>query len=332
MSASPGLAIDAAALDSVKRSVREDPKAGLRAAAQQFEAMFLQMVLKAMRDTVPEGGLFDGNDTKLYRSMLDQQLSQTLSAGGSTGLAAIIERQLGGRLPVASATAIADPAIESSADAVIAAPVSAADLPPPGAVPQRQSLPLRPAAPAPATPAPQPPAAVGGIGAASVAANAEPASAPAHARDFVAKLWPHARDTSQATGIPAHFLVAHAALETGWGRGEIRRTDGSPSYNLFNIKAGSSWKGATVDVGTTEYVDGLPRKQVERFRAYGSYAEAFADYSNLLQARYGQVIGSRDAGSFARGLQNAGYATDPMYADKLTRIIGGATLRASLAG
>lgn len=128
-------------------------------------------------------------------------------------------------------------------------------------------------------------------------------------------------------------MVAQAALETGWGEKQLRHADGSPSHNLFNIKAGSSWDGRTVNVGTTEYANGRTYAEQSRFRAYGSYAESFADYARLLSnsPRYAAVLGQRDAGGFARGLQQAGYATDPMYADKLARIIGGSTLRNALA-
>ena len=129
-------------------------------------------------------------------------------------------------------------------------------------------------------------------------------------------------------------MSAQAALETGWGKSELRFTDGKPTYNLFGIKAGRSWNGAVAEATTTEYVNGAAQKTVERFRAYSSYAEAFRDYANLLASnpRYAGVLNQQDAAGFARGLQQAGYATDPMYAAKLERIIGGPTLRAGLAG
>ncbi|HET7776431.1 MAG TPA: flagellar assembly peptidoglycan hydrolase FlgJ, partial [Azospira sp.] len=134
-------------------------------------------------------------------------------------------------------------------------------------------------------------------------------------------------------GVPAHFIVAHAALETGWGKSEIRRADGSPSYNLFGVKAGKGWQGATVDATTTEYVGGVAQTTKEKFRAYGSYAEAFRDYASLLQRpRFAGALGQQDGMEFARSLQQAGYATDPMYADKLGRIINGPTLRQALQG
>src|SRR5690606_24746784 len=122
----------------------------------------------------------------------------------------------------------------------------------------------------------------------AAAASAPPASAGGSvsgtAREFVNRLWPHALEASRATGIAPHFILGQAALESGWGRSEIRMPDGSPSHNLFGVKAGRGWQGPTVDVTTTEYVNGVPVKTVERFRAYGSYAEAFKDYANLLAA------------------------------------------------
>jgi flagellar protein FlgJ len=148
--------------------------------------------------------------------------------------------------------------------------------------------------------------------------------APAHVEAFVQRLLPHAQAASAGTGIPARFMLGQAALETGWGRTEIRGADGQNSHNLFGIKAGNGWKGRTVDIVTTEYVDGKAQKQVESFRAYDSYADSFRDYANLLRgnARYQNVIAhGQDATGFARGLQQAGYATDPAYAQKLMGVI-----------
>ncbi|MBI3230600.1 MAG: flagellar assembly peptidoglycan hydrolase FlgJ, partial [Burkholderiales bacterium] len=147
---------------------------------------------------------------------------------------------------------------------------------------------------------------------------------PAHVREFQSKLASQAEEASRSTGIPAKFLLGQAALESGWGRRELIGADGKASHNLFGIKATSGWKGKVVEAVTTEYVNGVPHARREKFRAYDSYAEAFKDYGNLLSKnpRYENVIAnSKDATSFARGLQKAGYATDPNYAAKLTRII-----------
>lgn len=149
------------------------------------------------------------------------------------------------------------------------------------------------------------------------------------AAGFVQQHTGAARAAQAASGIPAEFMISQAALESGWGRREIRHTDGSPSFNLFGIKAGGSWKGPVAEVWTTEYVNGKAQKVKAEFRAYGSYAESFADYARLIKdsPRYASVAASGgDAAGFARGLQRAGYATDPAYADKLTRVIN-TTLR-----
>ena len=131
------------------------------------------------------------------------------------------------------------------------------------------------------------------------------------------------------TGIPATFMVAQAAHESGWGRREIRNADGSSAHNLFGIKAGAGWSGQVASVMTTEVIDGQPRKVVAKFRAYASYDESFRDYAKLMKhnPRYAKVMtAGNSAEGFAQGLQRAGYATDPAYADKLTRVIN-TTLR-----
>lgn len=298
------LAIDVNGLAQTRLLAKEDPRAAMKQAAQQFEAVFLQMVLKAMRDASPGEGMFDNEQTRLYQSLLDQQLAQTLSARGSTGLAALIEQQLSRGLdnPFSAATAGERAGIRSA--------------------PAESTPSVNP----PLAPAPAPvPAALGGEAENSV---------PTPAREFVNRLWPHAAEASRMTGIPAHFMIAQAALETGWGRAELRAADGTPTYNLFGIKAGRTWQGAVAEATTTEYGNGAAQKTVERFRAYSSYAEAFRDYAGLLASnpRYAEVLHQKDAAGFARGLQKAGYATDPMYAAKLERIIGGQALRGGLVG
>lgn len=299
-------ALDVKGLADLKRQVRDSSPQAIKQAAQQFEALFLQIVLKSMREATPHEGMFDSDQSRMYESLLDQQLAQVLSAKGKgTGLAAMIEKQL------------ARPGVD---------PQPLGDLP---LTPPARPHPLS-AGPAslalPRTP-PQ-----SGLPAGILENLPAVDSAPPASREFVNRVWPHAYEASRATGIPAHFMVAQAALETGWGKSEPRFGDGRPSYNLFGIKAGKSWNGASVEAVTSEYVDGSLQKQVERFRAYGSYAEAFRDYANLLTSnpRYAGVVGSQDPSAFARGLQRAGYASDPMYASKLERIIGSNTLRLSL--
>jgi flagellar protein FlgJ len=147
---------------------------------------------------------------------------------------------------------------------------------------------------------------------------------PAHVQAFQEKLAAHAEEASRTTGIPAKFMLGQAALESGWGKHVIKSADGSSSHNLFGIKAGPNWKGKTVTAVTTEYVNGVPQKRVEKFRAYDSYADSFRDYAKMLRSnpRYEKVLANAsDLKGFAQGLQRAGYATDPHYAAKLQHIV-----------
>jgi flagellar protein FlgJ len=142
--------------------------------------------------------------------------------------------------------------------------------------------------------------------------------------DFVRKVWPHALLAERTTGVPAAFIVGQAALESGWGRHEIRNANGSPSFNLFGIKAGGAWKGDAAAASTTEYVGGQATRKVERFRSYGSYGEAFQDWAGMMarNPRYSRVLQSGGSvQTFAASMQRAGYATDPAYGSKLEKVI-----------
>jgi flagellar protein FlgJ len=144
------------------------------------------------------------------------------------------------------------------------------------------------------------------------------------AADFVSQHQQAAVKVSQASGIPAPFMLGQAGLESGWGKHEIRHKDGSSSFNLFGIKAGADWKGKVAEVMTTEYIQNQAVKVVARFRAYDSYADSFKDYAKLItgSARYAKAAENmHSAQSYAANLQQAGYATDPQYAQKLSRAI-----------
>jgi flagellar protein FlgJ len=275
------------------------------------------MVLKSMREAVPHEGLFDSDQSRMYESLLDQQLALNMSSTGKLGLSAMIERQLTRKSD--------DPTLfekglplnpENPGFPLDAQTLGRLDA-------QTRSTLLKAYSSAGVTQ---------GV---SERTQAEAVTAYADvqgndpAADFVARMRPHALAAERDTGIPAHFMVAQAALETGWGRAEPRFADGRSSFNLFGIKAGRGWKGSTVEASTLEYADGQPQRQTERFRAYGSYAEAFADYGRLLNEtpRYSAAAASRDGAGFARALQSAGYATDPQYAAKLERIMSSPALK-----
>lgn len=356
-------AFDPNSLGDLKRLARSDGQqdVALRAAAKQFEALFLQMVMKSMRDATPATSMMDSEQTKMYQSLLDQQMALNMSQARGTGLSEVIYRQLGGKdAPAAAVDGQAGERAGAAGDTGIggagntgfdlANVVRRAAIP---AVRAREVEASAVAALAGLPDAARVPGMGAGVGTGSFSAASifEKAALEARlneavrsardatgavsqpARDFVAEVWPHAVEASRKTGIPPQFMVAQAALETGWGQKQLRNPDGSPSHNLFNIKAGSAWKGDTVARDVTEYANGQAYTEPSRFRAYGSYAESFRDYANLItrSPRYADVLGQTDPAGFARSLQDAGYATDPMYADKLTRIIGGNTLRTALA-
>lgn len=310
-------AYDVASAQDLRAQFKKDPQQGLKAAAQQFETLFLQMVMKSMRDTTAQDGILDSDQTRFYNALLDQQMAQNIATSGKgVGFARLIEQQLGRNMVSAEGQANLNAPANAAGNSL---PLTAADVRHLQYTPVPSSLPTS--------------AAYNTIN--TTASNSGVvADTPASSKEFVNRVWPNAVEASRSTGIPPQFLVAQAALESGWGRSEIRKSDGSSSYNLFGIKAGKNWTGATVDATTTEYVDGQAQQKVEKFRAYGSYDEAFRDYASLLRnnPRYGGVIGSQDGAEFAKGLQRAGYASDPAYADKLSRIINGPTLRMALVG
>ena len=266
-------AIDSQGLDKLRLQAKQSPDQALKAVAKQFESVFMNMMLKSMRDATPQDGVFDSEQTKMFTGMLDQQLAQSMASRG-IGLADVMVRQL------------SHTQHSSTADHKTITPTSA------NSVPSAYNTDVQ--------------------------------------QSFVNKLKVPAEQASRSTGVPAHLILGQAALESGWGKREIKMTDGTNSYNLFGIKAGKDWNGKVAEVMTTEYHNGVASQQLARFRAYGSYAESFHDYAKLLSdnPRYAGVVGQGDVNMFAQGLQQAGYATDPHYADKLTNVIGSISARA----
>jgi flagellar protein FlgJ len=159
--------------------------------------------------------------------------------------------------------------------------------------------------------------------ASSVAAYDKQSVKPSNTQgNFVERHLQTAKRIESETGIPASFMVGQAGHETGWGQHEIKMRGGQPSYNLFGIKADANWNGKVAEVTTTEFVAGVEKKQVAKFRAYDSYDQSFRDYAQMItkSPRYAKVD-TQNGSTFASGLQKAGYATDPNYAAKLSRAI-----------
>ncbi len=296
----PGSGIlDASGLRGLRDAAHANSPEALKKAATQFEALFLDMVMKSMRDAAPAEGLMDSEQGKMMQGMLDQQYAKALASRG-IGLADVLVRQMTPKGVAVPETAAAN--TTSTTSTTTSTTTSATST-------ANANANATSTADATST---------------TSTTAADTAGKTSVKRGFIDKLLSHAEKVSAATGIPSRFMVAHAALESGWGRREIRNADGSNSHNIFGIKAGASWKGKTTEVATTEYVNGVAQKRIERFRAYDSYADAFADYARTLtrSPRYREVVASAsDANGFAQGLQRAGYATDPRYAQKLSRVI-----------
>ncbi|KVH36491.1 flagellar assembly peptidoglycan hydrolase FlgJ [Burkholderia cepacia] len=308
-------ALDVQGFDALRAQAKQSPQAGAKAVAGQFDAMFTQMMLKSMRDASPDGGLFDSHTSRLYTSMLDQQLAQQMSTRG-IGVADALMKQL---LRNAGQGAGSDTAAD-----VGAAGLGAGGL---GTSGNEGGLAAMNAMAKAYANAANNGGLAGTRGYSAGSALTPPLKGASGVQDadaFVDRLAGPAQAASASTGIPARFIVGQAALESGWGKREIRASDGSTSYNVFGIKATKGWTGRTVSALTTEYVNGTPRRVVAKFRAYDSYEHAMTDYANLLKnnPRYSGVLSaSRSVEGFAHGMQKAGYATDPNYAKKLISIM-----------
>lgn len=305
------LSFDVQGVDALRRTARQSPQEGLRQASKQFEVLFMGMMLKSMREATPsEGGLFSSQTEKTYTAMLDQQLAQKMSGRG-LGLAEAMYAQLSKSLGSEAA-----PSGRSSPSS--SAPVAPSAFSAPSGGPASRPVTL---------------ASVRATDVSAYEKMYESATAQAsfsrsqlpqaHVENFVARLLPAAQRASEVSGVPAQLIMAQAALESGWGRREIKGEGGQPTFNLFGIKADKSWKGPVAEVTTTEYVRGKAETTLANFRAYGSYDEAFADYARFLTSnpRYASVRHAPDAAEAAHGLQRAGYATDPDYGSKLVRIM-----------
>ncbi|OQS42386.1 flagellar assembly peptidoglycan hydrolase FlgJ [Chromobacterium haemolyticum] len=297
------LAVDPSQLNELRAQAIKDPKGAARQVASQFEALLMNTLLKNMRETKfdPEG---ESNGLSTYQGLYDQQLTQALSSNGGLGLGDMLYRQIAKQSNF-------DPD-DKSTHTIYAA--------------SGPQLAARPAGGAKALQAYQEAQQIAGA-ALTLTAPAVPIKAEAAGkgggRDFAAEMLPHARTAAAQLGVAPEAVVAHAALESGWGKRAIRHPDGSNSHNLFGIKASGDWQGRTVSVMTTEYEGGVAQKRVEKFRAYGSYAEAFSDYARLLKdsPRYKSALNQgRNMYGFAHALQSGGYATDPRYARKLVDV------------
>ena len=296
-------ALDVNSVKQLQQVAKGSPNKALSIAAKEFESIFIQMMLKSMRDASFKSELFKSHENDFYTSMFDQQMSKSLAERGM-GFADLMIKQLTqnqnsqsqelGKEQV-SADVLANLS-KFQTDSINNSAFNSALI-----NPDRFSGNTR-----------------------HEADSKNSSSLSGNVDQFVDELLDHAINCGKQTGLPAGYALAHAALESGWGKSVPKYPDGKSSFNLFGIKAGRDWAGKVVEVTTTEYSNGIPTKGVDRFKAYDSYTDAFVDYAKLLKQndRYANVIqNSKTPWEFAKHLQLSGYATDPNYADKLFNVM-----------
>lgn len=297
--------MDFQGIHDLRRVAREQSPDAIREVAQQFEALFMQMMLKSMREASMGDGLFDSDQSNMYRDMFDSQIALQLSKQRGLGLADMLERQLTRQ----SGSASNLPEEKSY-------PLLNKDTGQPVLIPGRtQPVPM----PLPARSEMKPQVTI------------SPAQRAEHVKfnspeEFVSALWPHAKRAGEELGVSPVAVLAQSVLETGWGQYMIKHPDGKSSNNLFGIKADSRWEGNSVTVKTKEYRNGVIKNERARFRAYDSIADSVDDYVSFIRSnpRYQKALSQGDdPAAFIRGLQEAGYATDPRYARKILNIMQG---------
>ena len=294
--ADPNLFADAGSLASLKQAAAANDPRALREAAQQFESLFINMMLKSMQAANFKDPLFGSSQQSMYQDMYDEQLSIQLSKQHSFGLADMLVQQLrreglAGGAPQAGAS----PPASAASTVGVSGPTAAEPLETKAA------------------------------GSLSRGAALSVSTSRAQQTAFARALWPEAERAGQQLGVSPVSLIAQAALETDWGRSMPRDATGSASNNLFGIKAGAGWNGGSVVSATHEYRGGVKTAVRSSFRAYGSCALCFQDYTALLRGnpRYSAALGTGgNVQAFATALQQGGYATDPDYARKLSAVAG----------
>lgn len=284
-------------LAALRAQARDDQDSALDEVTAQFESLFLQMMLKSMRQASFGGGIMDSKQSEFYRDMYDQQLAVDLSGQQGIGLAAMLKRQLGG----AQVGARSDLRVEDYR-----------------AQPLQAVLPNQKRAQGVAVDKAEGPSAI--------ESSDRPIRFDGTPEGFVRELWPIAQQAAAQLDLAPEALLAQAALETGWGRHIMRHDDGSSSHNLFGIKTGRAWQGERVQVDTLEFKEGVALRTRADFRAYQSFADSFQDYIGFVRdnPRYAQAVqAAGDSEAYFQQLQKAGYATDPEYAQKISRILNG---------
>ncbi len=307
---------DVSSLRNLKRDAAQGSPAALEKTAEQFEALFLQMMLKSMRQSSSGEGMFESDQTRFYQQMFDQQIAIDMAKKRQLGIADILVKQLGNKEQAGQMESLSLSKVD--VERLRLAKFKPEGLTPVSTLPA--SKPILASVPISVTEAVSKPVTESDTTKPSVISPSRFESPS----DFVEKLMPLAEKYGTELGVDPKVLLAQAALETGWGKKVSRGANGVSSHNLFNIKADQRWSGGQVMVATLEYERGQPRQQQAAFRAYPDFEASFKDYVGFLKSnpRYQLALTRADDGpTFVRSLHEAGYATDPRYAAKITTIM-----------
>lgn len=328
-------------LNQLRSQAGKDPGQALKQVASQFETQFVKMMLQSMREATPRDGLFNSEQTKTFEGMFDQEIAQKLSSrAGGIGLAEMIERQLSKQTGGMDGERPSEgfPLQVKEGGGVVEQAPRAYPLP------DASEWTLRPHAwmqkdretegvsgedKKLAQPGPTKERLAALHSSEAVSVKKQPAywESP---EQFVEAILPHAREAADKLGVSPKVLVAQSALETGWGKHVPHDGGGQASNNFFGIKADRSWDGERQVHGTLEFESGSLVRRQAAFREYDSMAASFNDFARFIQEnpRYGKALEARDdPEQFARELQQAGYATDPKYADKLISIMNSPAMK-----
>jgi len=286
---------DIGSLDTLRQEAQGDEKKALEKVAKQFEGIFMKMLLKSMRDAnkaFESESPFNSQSSETYRNMHDDQMAIELSENGSLGLAQLIVQQLSPETSGITPSSVLRSGNNFSAQTTSGKVTSVSEADIPVSLRKEQAV------------------------------NATPSfSSP---QDFVEQLLPLANKAAEELGASPTMLIAQAALETGWGQKIVSDKSQQSSFNLFNIKADNRWQGEHASVATLEYRDGVAVREKANFRAYQSFEQSFADFSQFISEapRYREALNNiSDPASFLQEIQQAGYATDPNYADKVMSVL-----------
>ena len=327
---SPSIYSDNSSLDRIRQKGLTDSPAAIKAAAKEFESFFMNMMLKSMRQAsavIGEESMFSSPQEKMFIGMLDEQMSVELSQKGSLGIAELITRNLAPKQALGfdlsgsrqKQIAPVENKVEVSGfikEGITPPQIQIAD----GIVPKVLNIEKFNLSEYKTEHQ---------IEGKQVEINEIVHVAPTKSSmfesisSFVEQLMPLAQKAASKIGLDPKILLAQAALETGWGKHIIHDSTGKPSFNLFGIKDSKSWNGESVKINTLEVESGELVKRKEGFRSYSSFESSFDDFISSISEnpRYEKAMEFvHDAKQFVRSIQEAGYATDPQYANKIINI------------